>query len=48
MDEENIKEEKITSVVTKQKIGLGVKILLTAIVVGAVAAGVYVAVAFSQ
>ncbi|GEM_PF-4819411 len=48
MDSEEKKEERITAVETQQKLGIGVKVLLTAIVLGAVAAGVYVAVALSR
>lgn len=38
-------EEKITEVATRQKLGIGMKVLLTTVVLGAVAAGVYAALA---
>jgi hypothetical protein len=48
MDDELKKNERVTEVETKQKLGVGVKVLLTVIVVGAVAAGVYTAIALSR
>ena len=41
------KEAKIVDVHTKQRLGTGVKVLLTAIVAVAVAAGIYAAFVFS-
>ena len=48
MDNEQKKQERFTTVETQQKLGIGVKVLLTVIVLGAVAAGVYAAVALSR
>ncbi|MFA5134476.1 MAG: hypothetical protein WC505_01655 [Patescibacteria group bacterium] len=40
--------QKETAVTTEQKMGVGVKVLLTIIVIGAVAAGVYAALTLSS
>lgn len=48
MDDETKKEEKFTTVETEQKLGVGVKVLLTVILLGAVAAGIYAAIALSR
>jgi hypothetical protein len=42
------KKEQFINVETEQKLGIGVKILLTVIILGAVAAGVYASVALAQ
>ena len=42
------KEKKIAAIGTEQKLGIGIKIMLTVIVVGAVAAGLYLAITLSQ
>jgi len=49
MDEE-IKEaeKKETMVTTEQRVGLGVKVVLTVVVLGAVAAGVFIAIILAQ
>lgn len=47
--ENEIKEkERKIAVTTEQKMGLGVKVLLTAIVIGSALAGVYLALTLSQ
>lgn len=49
--EEEIKEEeekKLTAVTTEQRVGLGVKVVLTVVVLGAIATGIFAAVLLSQ
>lgn len=41
-------EKKLTAVETQQKLGLGVKLILTVVILIAVAAGVYVALALGK
>ena len=41
-------EDKSTAVATDQKLGVGTKVLLTTIVLGAVAAGIYFALSLAQ
>lgn len=49
MEEEKKKEEeKLTAVTTEQNVGLGVKVVLTVVVLGAIAAGILVALLLSQ
>lgn len=48
MDPEKNYEEQMTEIATRQKLGLGVKIILSVIVLGSLAAGVYAAIALSQ
>jgi len=47
--EENIRDEqkKVVDIQTKSKIGLGVKVVVTVVILGAIAAGVYAALAMS-
>lgn len=49
MEEEKKKEEeKLTAVITEQRVGLGVKVVLTVVLLGAIAAGIMVALLVSQ
>lgn len=41
-------EKKVTAVETGQKLRVGVKVLLTVIILGAIAAGVYIALALGR
>lgn len=41
-------EDKMTDVTTDQKLGIGTKVILTTIVIGAVAAGIYFALSLAQ
>ncbi len=49
MEEEKIKEEEenLTTVATGQRVGLGVKVVLTVVVLGAIAAGIFAALLLS-
>jgi hypothetical protein len=49
MDDEINKEEekKLTTVATEQRVGLGVKVVLTVVVLGAIAAGILAALLLS-
>ncbi len=48
MDEQFPEDNKHTTVTTDAKLGLGVKVLLTVIVVGAVAGGIYAAITLAK
>lgn len=48
MDPEKKYEEQMAEIATKQKLGLGIKILLSVIVLGSLAAGMYAAISLSQ
>lgn len=48
MENESKKQEQFTAVETEQKLGIGVRILLGVILLGAVAGGVYAAIALSR
>ncbi len=41
-------EDKMTEVATSQKLGVGTKVVLTGIVLGSVAAGIYFALSLAQ
>lgn len=44
----NGEEKKETTVTTEQRVGLGVKVVLTVVVLGAVASGVFIAIILTQ
>lgn len=47
-EEKKREEEKLTAVTTEQHVGLGVKVVLTVVVLGAIASGILVALLLSQ
>lgn len=48
MDIDTNNEQKLTKVATEEKVGLGVKVVLTVAVIGSIAAGIFLALILSQ